>query len=489
MTTNYIKQALILLIVLILYGCEEPISDDVVVLQENVVYLSSERLVLTGRIVSQTQIDALDHGFLVADNEALTNPVTISLGAQDVPGRFVGSYEQLTPDTRYWAVAYVLTGNGEIRSEPQLFTSLKPAITDFSPAVAAIGEELMIIGANFTNDTKVFFEDREAEIVKIVAESIITVLIPSNSGDPFKNISVSSQGTSNTFDRPFEYVSGKWESLGAFPLTDNVVSTTIMMENEDFAFFGLGDRLFSMDLNSETFLLDKSTNQWSRLPFEGRSLVGGFASWPFFGSGAVDRNGRIVIATEFYKIENGVIEKEGDLPFALYNSFAFAFEESLFVFGGRDANRSSNTSILEYDRRTKTWSIIEGQNLFGSSESISFIYNGKGYFVGDDNVIAEFDPITKSWSQVGPYPGTVGREGFVQVVGDKAFIGLFDSRRAVAELDLLELTSKRKTIFRGDFKASNTLSWTDGSDVYLLRSNSFNANEAMIIWKLIPDQF
>lgn len=489
MKTNYFKHGLILFIVLLLYSCEEPISDDFVVLQEDVVYLSSERLVLTGRIVSQTQIDASDHGFLVADNEALTNPITISLGAQDVPGRFVGTYEELTPDTRYWAVAYVLTNNGEIRSEPQLFTSLKPAITDFSPAVAAIGEELTIIGANFTNDTKVFFEDKEAEIVRIVAESIITVLIPSNSGDPFKNISVSSQGASNTFDRPFEYVSGQWESIGAFPLTDHVVSTTIMMENEDFAFFGLGDRLFSMDLNIETFLLDKSSNQWSRVPFEGRSLVGGFASWPFFGSGAIDRDGRDVTATEFYKLENGVIEKEGDLPFALYNSIAFAFEESLFVFGGRTENGSTNSSVLEYDLQTKTWSIVEGQNLFGSSEDISFIYDGKGYFVGDDNVLAQFDPETKAWSQVGPYPGTVGREGFAQVVGDKAFVGLFDSRRAVVELDLLELTSKRKTIFRGDFKASNTLSWTDNGDVYVLRSNSFNSNEAMIIWKLTPDQF
>ena len=419
MGTNYIKHVLLIFIGLYIYGCEESISDDVVVLQEDVVYLSSERLVLTGRIISLTQIDATDHGFLIADNEAFSNPITISLGEQTVPGRFVGSYEQLTPDTRYWAVAYALTGNGEIRSEPQLFTSLMPAITDFSPAVAAVGEELTIIGANFTNDTKVFFEDREAEIVKIVAESIITVLIPSNSGTPFKNISVSSQGVSNTFDRPFEYVSGKWESLGAFPLTDDVITTTIMMENEDYAFFGLGDRLFSMNLNTETFLLDKSSNQWSRLPFEGRSLVGGFASWPFFGSGAIDRDGRNISATEFYKIENGVIEKEGDLPFALYNSFAFAFEESLFVFGGRVESGATNSTVLEYDRRTKTWSIVDGQLLFGSSENISFIYNGKGYFVGEDNVITQFDPVAKSWSLVGPYPGTVGKDGFVQVVDDR----------------------------------------------------------------------
>lgn len=489
MKLHYLRNALFLVTYLFLYSCEEPVSDDVVVIQEDVVYLSSERLVLTGRIVSQTQIDASDHGFLVADNEALNNPITISLGEQGVPGRFVGSYEELTPDTRYWAIAYALTGNGEIRSEPRLFTSLKPAITDFSPAVAAIGEELKIIGANFTNDTKVFFEDREAEIVKIVAESIITVLIPNNSGSAFKNISVTSQGVSNTFDRPFEYVAGKWESLGAFPLTEGVIATSIMMENENYAFFGLGDRLFNMNLNSDVFLFDKSSEQWSQLPFEGRSLVGGFAAWPFFGSGALDREARNVAATEFYKLENGVIEKEGDLPFALYKSFAFVFGESLFVFGGRTQDGATNPKALEYNQRTKTWSIIEDQLLVGSSDNISYTYKGKGYYVGDDNVIIQFDPITKSWSQVADYPGAVGKEGFAQVIGDQVYVGLFKSRKSTVELDLLNFTSKRKSIFRGDFKASNTLSWTDGSNVYLIRSNAFNGNAPMEIWKLTPDQF
>ncbi len=489
MRNHFIRNAIFLSIIFLQFSCEPTISDDIKVLQEDVVYLSSEQLVLTGRIISQTKIDASDHGFIIAENEALTNPITISLGDQDVPGRFVGSFDMLTPDTRYWVVAYALTGEGEIRSEVKMFTSLKPAITDFLPAVAAIGEELTIVGANFTNDTKVFFGEKEAQIVKIVAESIITALIPSNSGNPLMDISVSSQGVSNTFNVPFEYVAGMWESLGAFPLNDEVYATPIMMENDDFVLFGLGDHLFNMNLNSKVFLLDKSSDKWSQVPFEGRSLVGGFASWPFFGSGALDREGRNVRATEFYKIENGVIEKEGDLPFALYKSFAFTFGESLFVFGGKNESGSSNSKSLEYNRVTKTWSTLEGQLIIGSSDFISFTYQGKGYYIDSENVIRQFDPESKRWSQVGDYPGNIATEGFAQVVGDKAFIGLFNSRRSIVELDLLDFSIKRKNVFEGAFKASNTATWTEDGDVYVLRSNAFDGNSSMNIWKLTPDQF
>jgi len=52
---------------MLVLSCEEQISEDVIILQEDVVYISAEQLVLTGRIVSQTNIDASDHGFIIAE--------------------------------------------------------------------------------------------------------------------------------------------------------------------------------------------------------------------------------------------------------------------------------------------------------------------------------------------------------------------------------------------------------------------------------------
>ena len=458
-------------------------------ISEDVVYLSAEQVVLTGRILSRVAVDVVNHGFVISTDESLSSAQRIELGTRTRPGRFVGDLNNLVPDTRYWYASFIEVAGETILSTTEEFTTLQPSVTSFDPAIANVGERISIIGANFTNDTKVFFGDREAQVIDIKGESVIRATIPSGFDSQFVKIAVVSQGIRVEFDQDFEYVIGLWELVGTFSPEDLIVRENFMMENDRFAVFGLGDRLFNMNLNNEIHLYDKEADTWTRLDYPGGFLIDAFASWPYFGSGSTDRGGNIANSRALYKYEDGMILRETDLPEAIRSGLAYTLGDFLYLFGGFDENGRVNRDVFKYDRIEKNWSIVDGRVFEASPELVDFIYEGEAYYLGEQNILFRFDQASESWDAVEDNPGPFGRNGIAQVIGDKVYLGLFDSRIDMWEVSLTDYSWKRKNSFKGNFRGDNALSWTKDNEIFVLRYNEFTGRNPMEIWKFNPEKF
>ena len=479
---------LLLGVLFFIVGCSDTDIDEIAVVTEDIVYLSAEQVVLTGRILAQGSINGSTHGFRIADNEQLNGAVNLDLGQREIPGRFVGDFSDLVADTRYWYVSYVEVNGEVLTSTPQQFSTLRPSLTSFSPSIAGVGENVVITGSNFTNDTQVFFGGRQANIVEIKGESIITVQVPPGFQNPFEVISVISQGIEVVFEESFEYVIGLWEQVATFDPADFSVRESFSMGNEDFAVFGLGDRLFSMVFNNTVRLYDKQADQWSELPYDGPDKIDAFGAWPFFGGGTTNRTGFRNMETSVYKYENGEIIRQPDLIQGLYNCLAFSFDDALYLFGGFSED-FGNRSGFKFDVATETWSQIPGLIFQAEDDYYPFMYKGDAYYLGEFSNISKFDREREAWFVEAPSDIILGRGGVAVVVGDKAYMGLATGRRDIWELDLNDYSWKRKNAFTGSFRGENVVSWEFEGEVYILRSNPFAGRDPMEIWKFNPDQF
>ena len=91
------------------------------------------------------------------------------------------------------------------------------------------------------------------------------------------------------------------------------------------------------------------------------------------------------------------------------------------------------------------------------------------------------------WEDIAPEEVLQGELGIAEVVNDKVFVGLSDSRRDIWEVDLTTFEWKRKNFFPGSFRGNNVASWVNNGRVYVMRYDVFNADTPMEIWELQPD--
>ena len=75
---------------IILTACSEDLLDEINVLSERVLFVGSDNIRLSGRILATQDVSLSDHGFEIADNATFTNPERISLGEIVDTGGFLG---------------------------------------------------------------------------------------------------------------------------------------------------------------------------------------------------------------------------------------------------------------------------------------------------------------------------------------------------------------------------------------------------------------
>ena len=477
-----------MILIILLNSCNDDLSTDVDVITEDVIYLSAERITLSGRVLARGPIDLSDHGFVIADNEQIQNPIFLNKGEKSLPGRFVVDFSELQPQVKYWFASFIEMGGERIFSDTSSFTTLTPELISFSPRIASPGETIEINGANFTNDTQVLFGDQTAEILSISAESIIRAVIPRIDGDSvFTSIHIISQGVTSSFEVPFEYVSGRWTLIGAFQPEEFVMRDNFSMQNGEYVICGLGDRLFSMELNEQIFMFDKANATWSSLPYDGETLVNSFSAWPYFGSGTNLRNAPSTVSTSFFSFNGQELVSEGELIEGLENALAYNLGDFVYLFGGTSSSGSPNRTVYRYFKSSRTWEALEGRIFQASNKNINFLYEEQAYYIGEQNRILRFDLSSEMWEDIAPEEVLQGELGIAEVVNDKVFVGLSDSRRDIWEVDLTTFEWKRKNFFPGSFRGNNVASWVNNGRVYVMRYDVFNADTPMEIWELQPD--
>ncbi len=477
----------------LMVSCLKNAESELGVSTEDIIYTSGEKMVVTGRILATAEVDLVDHGFIVSEDENFTNPFTVSLGERKTPGRFVGEFENLNIDREYYVKSFVQDNQGVIEGNVLNFNTLKPIIDDFSPRIGVPNAMLTIQGRNFTEDSKVYFGGREATIVTKSDESFITVHIPAIANQIFEEISIVMNGETFVSDIPFEYVIGTWEKESISPIDFSTVGGITLKDGDD-VIYGLGGINGFGPYVSDLGKYNTVNKTWSKGSLPGFATGYSFSCDGFIGSGSSifirpsDRS--YSLSTDFYAYENGKFKYEGKLPFRLLKASATRISDRIYVFGGLTEDVKNSSKVYEYNIGTKTWKELAAlpEKLVTNSDYPSFVYNGDIYFIGSDQFLYRYSVSVQETAKLTLYPTTISEGGVALVLNDKVYIGVFKDKRLLYELDLKTLNWKEKTGFSGQVREEITAKWVENGKLYILKNGIFSL-ENSTVWSFSPDEY
>jgi hypothetical protein len=478
--------ASIILLLLLGWSCTEENDGQTLIATEEVLFVNGETVRLLGRLISNQSFDASDHGFYISSSNSFASPIIVSLGQKTGPGRFIAEASGLTIGTPYFAKAFATLGGEVIFGETIAIQTLTPAIRSFSPAFSTPGQNVLIEGNNFTSDTKVFFGDQEAEVLQILFDSRIRVRVPPSAGIAKVPVKIRAQNKELTFPELFEYQTGTYTVMPNFPEPIRIYDNSYYQNTQGF-FVGLGS-VNRLNLNPKIFRFEPTTNQWSDLVFPGTLRAFAFST-PNYVGGGIAELGRepFLINYSFWKINGTAFQRLPDLPFASRQSLAFEAGGSLYVLGGKEGNPSQ---VRKFNPGSNTWEIKNNAPVSLSSELASFFWNGDFFVVDAQKTLWRYNPVQDTWNAVSQFPGSLGEgSGMGQVIGNRAFVGLYSRSQELWELDLLTMQWKSKNPVPGFPQSLNVGHFSEGGRLYILRVSDFGIGVSFPIefYRFDPD--
>lgn len=462
--------SLLAFLVVFFSSCEEEVEVNPSLVTEDILFVSGEKIRVSGRVITTRNINASDHGFYISENEAFSQPIVISLGERETPGRFIGETMGLRLGRRYFVKSFVVIGGEQIFGNSIPFDTLTPEIFDFSPNNGPVGTVVTINGKNFTSDTEVFFGTSKAQVLSIDFESRMLVRVPPVVAQPDVNIRVVSQSRELVFDNIYRYTTGKFNQLANFPSSIRIQDGVYLQEGGTF-YIGMGsDR--SQTINQTMWRYQVGGANWEQIPVPGQSLWRGFTSKNYFGGG---RTSVTVpeFSTDFYRLQNGNFIKLPNLPFVTVNSLAFEINNELYVIGSVEPPTFVSASLVyRFNPINQTWTLL-GQAPFAITRNlISFTYQNRQFIINPDNrELVAYNTTSNSWETIGVYPGEIGNgTGIGAVIGQKAYVGLGNRSIQIWELDLSNLEWIRKNDFTGSPTFRNEATYVHDGLIYVLRS-------------------
>ncbi len=259
-------------------------------------------------------------------------------------------------------------------------------IESISQSIGLEKDSLIIKGKGFSEilaQNIVQFDNQKAEIIEAKSD-YLKVIVP-NHKDKFVKINVSvNDCQSLTYEKPFEYLTDKWEPLNAdLPGAGRWYATTFTIGDKAYICNGMDEnrrRLYDL------WEFDTKTLKWT--------------------------------------------EKNAFPGTARNASVAFVIDGIAYVGSGYDPNIGSTRDFYRYNPVEDKWSAISDLPGAVREHSIAFALNGKGYVMTGKNTTGwlkdnwEYDPKTDKWTRKSDMPGP--ERTFVAnalIYENKAFIG------------------------------------------------------------------
>jgi IPT/TIG domain len=475
-----------------LTGCIPETALENIVVTEDVIYVSGERVRFTGRLIEANgNVD--EHGFYIAKDENFTAPITILLGPKtNGLGRFIGEYDLLEINTTYYFRSFANINGNEVTGQIKEFASLKPRIEYFSPKDGVEDNILTITGTNFTHDTRVLIGGIEADIIAIKNETSIEAKVPAIGDTSEVTVTVEVQDTTMVFASPFTYHFGRWQLETTFFNNLQLYETMWLKDGNNFV-FGLGDE-DNFDLNLDVWSLDLTTYTWTDLNFPGTSgSRSPFYAGNYWGAGAEsERFSMTQLSPFFWQYSSGNFVLKPFLTFRLYKSVGLELNGDLYVFGGLLFDFSASNMVYRYQELTSSWETIGEAPIDIISDYPYFATNSEAYFLQPDGSIWRFNTVSGEWGQASSFPDVVGELGMAVTMNNKAYIGLFSNGTRVWEWDINNNLWVEKSAFPGSFRDVNNAFFSHNNKLFFFRAKAgggkFEPNPLMELWSLDPAQ-
>lgn len=481
-----LRTSFLFLILLAFWSCTQEDDAPILIATEEVLFVGGDKIRISGRLLANREVLAEDHGFVFSTQSSFTNPITISLGKKDQPGRFIGEKSGFKLSQTYFVKAFATINGERLEGKVIELSTLIPVVTSFAPSYGVAGQELVIQGKNFPEGTKVFFGNQEAPVLQNVFESRLTVKIPAPSGQIVVPIKLRIQDKEITISTPFEYQAGKYTKVSDFPGGLRIYEN-IWFTNTSGFHVGLGKVRFGE--NYPRFQrFNPAAGTWTEVNFPGNPRRFVFASPNYLGGGAIETS-RDVFSYDrsFWKINGSSFVRLGDLPFNSRDALAVDWEGGLILFGGLDG---ASVLVRVYDPVQRTWVTKRNAPIALGRNAAAFARATRVIVMGSNGQVWEYNPPLDSWQLMTTYPGNKG-QGYpvAEVIGNKAYLGLFRATQELWELDLETLKWKTKNQMIGLPQSITSGCFQYNGSIYFLRApeESVSGTLTMELYKFDPD--
>ncbi|MGY6546005.1 hypothetical protein [Arthrospiribacter ruber] len=484
-------QILFLTLLLFTFSCEIEEVGTLNLLTEEIVNVSGERAVVLGRIIAFENIPVEDHGFYFAEEESFLDPIIISLGATERPGRFVGEVSGLQLGRNYFVKAFVVRAGEMIFANTLSFETLNPAILGYEPLVQFGGGEIVITGINLADDTRVFFGDREAEVREVIFGFQVRVTVPPIASSISEQIRVVTRGIELEVETPFRYAVGRFNLLDANALEGLSIVENIYFQQGERFFAGMGR---DSGNQSTDFIWEYNFAQgeWVKTGFEARMQRAASDSHTgYFGGGFFQTSifGPQIPSDNYWHFDGLEYKELPPAPINISDGFGYEIQGQFYIAGG---TIGVGSQVYRYDPASNAWEIRPNLPSNVDKGMVHFVYNDHLYWIDRDNNLIQYNPFTAQSQTVSRYPSpmienTTDSGGFALVMGDKVFIGLYNNAREIWELDMEILDWGRKQNFTGDARGRITGAYSKDGLLYFLRSYLINPRTEF--WEFDPEAF
>lgn len=481
-----IRAAFVFFILFVSWSCTEEANTPILVSTEDILFVGGDKLRVSGRLLSNREVFADEHGFVFSTDASFSSPILLSLGEKKEPGRFIGEKSGFKIGQTYFVKAFAKVDGQRLEGQTVELKTLTPSIARFSPVYSPAGIELVIEGKNFPEGTQVFFGSQQAQVIKNVFESKITVKIPPAAGQVLVPIKLLIQNKEYTIPTPFEYQAGKYSKVSDFPGNLRIYDISYFSNSSGFH-VGLGRIKFG-DNYAGFQRFNPATGTWSEVSFSGSKRRFAFASANYLGGGALEPSrDQFVYDRSFWKITGSNFERLGDLPFNSREALAVDWQGSLLLFGGLDG---ASLVVRAYDPIQRTWSNKINAPIALGRNAAAFARANRVIVLGSNGQVWEYNPPLDSWQLLTTYPGSKG-QGYpiAEVIGSKAYLGLYRATQELWELNLETLVWKAKNQIIGFPQSINNGHFQFNGSIYFLRApeEAVSGSLTMELYKFDPD--
>lgn len=468
------------------WSCTQVEDTPILVATEEVLFVGGDKIRISGRLLSNREVLAEDHGFEFSTQASFANSIIVSLGEKKQPGRFIGEKNGFNLNQTYFVKAFATINGQRIEGKAIELSTLTPVFNSFSPKYGIEGQELVIQGKNFPEGTKVFFGNKEAQVIQNVFESRLTVKIPAPMGQPIVPIKLSIQDKEFTLSTPFEYQAGKYTKVSDFPGNLRIYDNSYFSNTTGFH-VGLG-KIKLGDNYAGFQRFNPTTGGWEEVNFPGNRRRFAFATSNYLGGGALEpARDQFDYDRSLWKINGSSFVRLGDLPFNSRDALAVDWEGGLILFGGLDG---ASLLVRAYDPVKGTWSTKSNAPIALGRNAAAFARASRVIILGSNGQVWEYNPPLDSWQLLTTYPGNKG-QGYpiAEVIGSKAYLGLFRATQELWELNLETLEWKTKNQIFGLPQSINSGHFQYNGSIYFLRApeESVSGSLPMELYKFDPD--
>ncbi|WP_373520127.1 IPT/TIG domain-containing protein [Aquiflexum sp.] len=489
MLKNLFRYIFVLITILTIGGCEEAEDPTFSILTEEIVNVSGERAIVLGRLIAFENIPFEDHGFYFSRDENFNQPIILNLGETSRPGRFLGEIDGLELGAGYFVKAFGIKEGQVAFGNTLSFSTLDPALERFTPMTQFPGEEIIIFGINFGDDTEVYFGGQKAQVIEVAFGFRIRVRVPPMTGNPTVEIKIITRGIELIATEPFNYATGVYENLGVvtedFVLVDNI-------------YFQQGNRFFAglgIDLGARTtnhiWEYTPGQNAWQRTAFTGiTQRKAANSRTGFFGGGEqMPQVGAQILNNTFWHFDGNNFNSIPTPPISIVDGLGFMAQGRFYIVGG---TFGIGSQVYRYDPFTTLWQLRPNLPYDVDKSMVHFVHNDLLYIINKDKALLRYNLETAQSTMISEYPSPFIENfsdtgGLSVVVGDKVYIGLYDNNEDMWELDMNTLIWSKKNRFTGTPSGRIVAAFESEGFLYFLRI--YAIPRRMEFWKFDPNGF